>query len=293
MDSKILLVFVLLAGASLGAWARGAISGVSDTSANPSGAAQINTADHAAISAETVDNSSGNTHNLHSVIVRMQAELDEAQDEHGQLRLQIEGLEEQLARLSNHPAKSRVATASASDRIRRRGAGALTLETLTEAGISERDAAMMKNRLDELSMQRLYLRDQALREGWVGKKQYRDEIRRINNAQTNLENEFGQENYARYLYAMGRPNRVSVQSVIANSPAYNAGVQNGDQVISYGDSRIYNAGELSRGTQQGVAGELVPLVVERNGQRMDLYVPRGPLGVTMDSDSVRPDGSSP
>lgn len=278
-QSKLLLFITLLAGVGLGAWARDAIQSEPQS---------FDMGTTAPLQAQTTTDT---RYNADAVIRELREELTRAEEERNQLREQVEALSVRLSALDKQPVATLESPAKELPRAnRRRGAGALTVQALTDAGISERDAATIKSRLDELSMQRLYLRDQAQREGWLGKEEYRDEIRRLNQAQSNLAQEFGDDNYARYLYATGRPNQVDVQSVIENSPAYNAGMQTGDRLISYDNQTVYDARTVRRGTQQGSSGEMVPVVVMRNGQRVELYVPRGPLGITMDAQSVRPPG---
>ncbi len=283
-QSKLFLLITLLAGIGLGAWARDAIQ---------SEPVDFQLNQNQDVGAFVIDNNGPSTDRAaQQVIDELRAELERAEFERSDLRDQLEAISIRLSALDKKP----VASAPSRNEFKnsrmgtqkRRGAGGLTLASLAEAGISERDAGAIKSRLDELSMQRLYLRDQAQREGWLGKEEYRDEIRRLNTAQNNLEQDFGSDNYSRYLYATGRPNQVNVQSVIDNSPAYNSGMQNGDRLISYDNQSIYDARTIRQGTQRGTAGELVPVVVMRDGQRVEIYVPRGPLGITMDSQSIRP-----
>lgn len=282
-QSKLLLLFTLLAGIGLGAWARDAInSELAPPEYDSVAPGDLSTN----LDPDFIDT------DAQAVIDELRAELERAEQEREELRSQLDALSVRLSALDKQPVIEQPSNAdrnlSSNRDSRRRSRAALTVESLKEAGISERDAATIKSRLDELSLQRLYLRDQAQREGWLGKQEYRDEIRRLNEAQNNLEQEFGSDNYARYLYATGRPNQVSIQSVIENSAAYNAGIKNGDRVVSYAGQTVYDPRTIRRGTQSGTAGEMVPVIVMRNGQQIELYVPRGPLGIQMTSDSVRP-----
>ncbi len=285
-QTKLLLLFTLLAGIGLGAWARDAIH------SEPASSGFDSRAPFGQGSSNNGASSINDSLTL-AAIEELREELQRGEQERSELRNQLEALTVRLSALDNQPvaeAAPKIAEKLSTGRetTRRRGAAGLTLESLQAAGITERDAGAIKSRLDELSMQRLYLRDQAQREGWLGKQEYRDQIKRITEAQNNLEQDFGSDNYSRYLYAMGRPNQVNVQSVIENSPAYNAGMQNGDRLLSYDGDSIYDPRTIRRGTQLGSAGEMVPVVVMRNGQQVEIYVPRGPLGIQMTSDSVRP-----
>jgi S1-C subfamily serine protease len=90
---------------------------------------------------------------------------------------------------------------------------------------------------------------------------------------------YKRQTYDRYLAARGEANRVRVEEVMTASAAADAGLQAGDLVLRYGDTRIFAPNELVHETRTGTAGELVRLEVIRQGQRLLLDVPRGPLGL--------------
>ena len=108
-----------------------------------------------------------------------------------------------------------------------------------------------------------------------------------------LRREMDDETYARYLYAAGRPNQVSVRRVLAGSAAEAAGIESGDVLLRYDGERLYDAGALRRSTRTGNAGETVPVEVLRDGRRIQAYLPRGPVGVSMSSQSVVPEDDRP
>ncbi|MEM7083484.1 MAG: PDZ domain-containing protein [Pseudomonadota bacterium] len=289
-QSKLLLVVALLIGAGLVAWARDAITSDPLSASPPPITESTPDASDSPINMLATDDDTA------ALISQLRRELEIAQNERSALKDQLDALSVRLSAIDKQPVAQSASLASEGrlarmQNARRRNQGGLTLASLTDAGIPERDAAQIKSRLDELSMQRLYLRDQAQREGWLGKEQYREEIQRLNQSQNNLATEFGDDYYARYLYAVGRPNQVNVSSVIDNSPAFHSGIQNGDQLVSYDGQSVYDTRAIRRGTQSGSVGEMVPVVVNRNGQTMELYVPRGPLGITMNAESVRPPDS--
>jgi S1-C subfamily serine protease len=86
--------------------------------------------------------------------------------------------------------------------------------------------------------------------------------------------------YERYLQADGRPTAIPVRDVLASSPAERSGLQPGDEIVAYGGKRVFDMGELNALTLEGVPGESVVVDVRRNGQSLQLVMPRGPLGVT-------------
>ena len=59
--------------------------------------------------------------------------------------------------------------------------------------------------------------------------------------------------------------------------------------ISYDGEKIYNASGLLRATSKGQAGEMISLEVQRNNERVTLYIPRGPMGTRLKPSSGAPD----
>lgn len=167
--------------------------------------------------------------------------------------------------------------------------GDISTSRFVAAGFSESDAADYRRRLDEAAMARLYLRDQAQREGWLNSDRYRQELAALPNVEQELRREMDEDTYARYLYATGRPNQVTVRRVLDGSAAAVAGLQAGDVLLRYDGQRIYDSRTVRRTTRDGNAGETVTVEILRNGQRLQAFLPRGPIGVTMDAASVPPD----
>lgn len=162
------------------------------------------------------------------------------------------------------------------------------LAPFLEAGFDPQRAAYVKQLQDDLVLQRLYLRDQAEREGWLRTPRYREAMQALNEREQALQTELGPEDYDRYLYAIGQPNRVIVGDVLENGPAQLAGIQVGDAILSYGGERIYDASTLVRETREGTGGVQTAVEIERDGQTQVVYVPRGPLGINLRVARVRP-----
>ena len=165
----------------------------------------------------------------------------------------------------------------------------LTEAVLMTAGFDAGQAADIRARHDAFNLGRLYLRDQAVREGWAGTQQYLERLRELNERSGLNPQSMDPDSYDRYLYAIGEPNRVRISHVMAGSAAQSAGILPGDQVITYDDKRIFGWDALRRATTEGEPGELIHVEVERSGQRMDLYLLRGPLGVQLDMARVEPE----
>jgi S1-C subfamily serine protease len=163
-----------------------------------------------------------------------------------------------------------------------------SVQALIDAGISAEQAAWIQERLDEIELEQLYLRDRATREGWLKEPRYHKERRALQNAVTELRVEVGDDAYDRMLYTMGRANRVVVRDVIQHSPAAQYGLQGGDQIIEYDGQRIFASHELSALVTQGSAGVMTLVRVRREDDILDVYLPRGPLGIRMTAARVTP-----
>lgn len=94
-----------------------------------------------------------------------------------------------------------------------------------------------------------------------------------------LRAELGDDEYERYRVALGRPVSIGVASVLPGSNAEIAGLKPGDEVVSYAGTRVFNAGELNALWSQGKAGENVLVDVRRNGNLIQVSIPRGPIGI--------------
>lgn len=160
-------------------------------------------------------------------------------------------------------------------------------QALIDSGMGSSQASELKGHFEQLEMERLYLRDRSIRESWSREK-YRKAVRSLDSKEGELENQLGESMYDSYLYASGRPNRVSVTSVFPSAQAGIAGIVSGDHIIRYDNQRIYNGFDLREATTGGNAGDTVALEVERDGKTIQFYLVRGPLGIRMNSVSVAP-----
>lgn len=159
---------------------------------------------------------------------------------------------------------------------------------LIEAGVPRALAEDILWEESDLALSRLELRDQAVREGWMGEERYREELRALNERDVPLRERVGDERYDRYLYLAGRDNRVSVTAAFSGSAAEQGGVEPEDLIEAYAGERVFNYADLRRATSEGERGELVQMRIRRGGQLIDLWVPRGPLGVQLDRRRVAP-----
>ncbi len=168
----------------------------------------------------------------------------------------------------------------------------LTKALLIDAGIDEQLAADIIRKKDEQEFQKLDLKDRAVRESFINTPRYIKELRKLNAQARSVREELGDDTYDRYLYASGKPNRVSVASVMQGSPADQAGFETGDMILSYADKNIFKWNEINKATTQGLRGEAVIVNVLRDGELLNISVPRGPLGVKLMPATGEPLGNS-
>ncbi len=142
---------------------------------------------------------------------------------------------------------------------------------LEEGGFSPDRAAWIEQRRSELTLQAMQAQYAQRRGESVDPAQLRPE-------QT-LRSELGDADYEKYLQAQGRPTKVGVLNVLPSSPAAKAGMQPGDQIMSYAGQRVFNMADLTDLTLQGTPGQSVTLEVQRNQQTVQLVIPRGPIGI--------------
>lgn len=161
-------------------------------------------------------------------------------------------------------------------------------EALVSAGVDAGLADDIVWQEGQVELDRLALRDLATREGWLGTKRYRDELNQIGTDRRPIREEIGDASYDRFLYTTGEDNRVQISSVIPGSAAEAAGFQDGDLVESYAGERVFRFSELRDATTDGESGELVAVRLRRGGRVVDVWVPRGPLGVRLDMSRAEP-----
>lgn len=162
--------------------------------------------------------------------------------------------------------------------------GQRQLRGLVDSGFAVDRAEWIIRRYEELRMQTLEARYGAERSG---RPVDLDEIA----AQVRLRKELGDDEYERYLRALGRPTDVPVLDVLATSPAAAAGMQPGDRIIAYAGTRVFDRRGFDALTRDGNPGELVVIDVQRDGALLQLVVPRGPLGAIGGGPAARRPGT--
>lgn len=156
------------------------------------------------------------------------------------------------------------------------------LNTLIEGGFSDGEARRIMQMESAVQFQALQAEHEAQRAG-----EDIDQRSLIDNPQALLRRELGDSDYERYLEAQGQPTTVQITQVLDRSPGSLAGLQPGDEIVSYNGDRVFGVSDLRTLTLQGTAGEDVVIEIERDGVRMQLNVPRGPVGITGTSANIR------
>ncbi len=144
------------------------------------------------------------------------------------------------------------------------------VDRLVAAGFAPDRAEWINRRTQELRMQTLQAQYEARRDGRP-QPSIADEDA--------LRTELGDADYERFLTAMGRSTTVNIDGVLAGSPAERSGLQPGDEIVAYNGTRVFDIAELNELTLGGATGESVVVEVRRNGQSLQLVMPRGPIGI--------------
>ena len=161
-------------------------------------------------------------------------------------------------------------------------------ERLAASGFTPQQFEDLRRREEGAQMQQIELNDRAIREGWVNSPRYFEELNRLTSGTDSIRRELGDDAYDRYLYASGRPNRIAVGSVIATSPAEQAGFKTGDVIRSYGGERVFSSAQLVNLRSAGKIGTSVVVEIVRDGELMQITMLRGPMGVQTRPDRVDP-----
>lgn len=159
-------------------------------------------------------------------------------------------------------------------RFDRRNSSQGRAEQLVAGGFPEDQAAWIARRESELQMAAMQARYDARLSGDNGA------LREVLSAQADsLRTEIGDQDYERYLEAIGGRTSATISNVLETSPAQRAGLKPGDQIVRYGGERIFNVLDLNRATLAGRPGETVLVDVRRDGTTFQVTMPRGPLGI--------------
>ena len=146
---------------------------------------------------------------------------------------------------------------------------------LIEAGFATEQAQWIIDREAQMRMDMVNAQYEARRQGepFSPFEGYRE-------TQAGLRAELGDDAFTRYLEATGQQTSVSVFEVLESSAGQSAGLQAGDEIVGYNGERVFSQIDLQTLTVAGESGETIAIDILRDGQPMQVYMPRGPLGIT-------------
>ena len=157
---------------------------------------------------------------------------------------------------------------------------------LLENGVPPSEVERLRELFDEIETERIAIMQQALREGWLDKRRYRDEMVELQRATREA---IGDDRYDALLYATGEKNRVKIRVLLENSPNRSVGFEVGDVVLMYDGHLVFRPPELRETARLGEPGEWVTVDVLRNGEVVRLRGERGPIRARLQPTRILPD----
>ena len=158
----------------------------------------------------------------------------------------------------------------------------------TEMGFTWQERETIGSLEAATQVRRVELDDLARREGWINTSRYNEEMEVLSTFDNPIRDELGDGGYDRYLYALGRPIRVVVGSTLETSQARIAGLKRGDVIVRYGGEPVYSNMHLVRLRSSGKSGAPIIVEITRDGQPMQITMPRGPMGMGGHVENIDP-----
>jgi hypothetical protein len=155
------------------------------------------------------------------------------------------------------------------------------IDRFVASGLTVDRAQYILQREEEVAMEVLQARYEATQNGASA-----EEVANLSTSKL-MREDLGDADYEKYLAGLGRPTTINVRDVLSNSPAQAAGLAPGDQIVAYDGQRVFDMNELTGLTYEGSPGTPVAIDVLRDGQPIQLYVERGPIGVSGGGRSTR------
>ena len=179
------------------------------------------------------------------------------------------------------------------------------VQRLVAAGATASEADALLAFTDELQLQQIEARYRLLRERADGDTQSPDgaasersrtsfrDLRapgnaRQGNAEQQVRDTFGDAVYDRYLYATDQPNRTRIDRVLPGSSAERAGLKAGDLLLSYDRQTVRSLDDVLRAAARGSDGETATIELLRGNEHISINLPRGPLGIQGQPESINP-----
>ena len=149
-----------------------------------------------------------------------------------------------------------------------------SVRRIEDAGLTDEEYTSMQQRAQALYLENFEQEWRERREAFLANGPASD-------SRDRLRSELGDDAYDRYLYASGRPNRVRVRRVMTGSAAAQAGITEGDVLLSYDGERLFRFDDLRAASYRGEPGDMVLMEVRRaDGTVAQMVIPRGPMGIS-------------
>ncbi len=205
-----------------------------------------------------------------------------------ELAVEVETLRGELEQLQAAGEQQRETAQGLRSRFSRRGR--FDDERLREAGLDDGRIGELRQAYEASQLDLLYLRDQAIREGWQGGGPGFGPLAQARAEQTAaLQDELGLEMYDLMLFGAGQANRVVVRDVMPGSNAEAGGLLPGDVIRSYDDQPVFQTRELRYLMRQSDAETPVDIQIERDGLPATVRLTPGPMGVRLRPERRQPD----
>ncbi len=156
---------------------------------------------------------------------------------------------------------------------------------LLESGAPPSEVERLRELFDEIETERIAIMQQAVREGWLDKRRFRDEMVELELATREA---IGDDRYDALLYATGEGNRVMIRVLLEKRGRF-FGFEIGDVVLRYDGRVIFRPPELQDNARLGEPGEWVTVDVLRNGEVVRLRGERGRIGARFSRVRILPD----
>ncbi len=186
------------------------------------------------------------------------------------------------------PVAGEILSATSIDEPITQSPGRTNKEHLEAVGVSPDAANDILRRISQQQFRALELTN-LMRNGEPGeRRKYAKELQGVNDHKISIRSELGDEQYDQYLAVSGQNNRVRVDAVMADSPAEVNGIQPGDVILHYGNERILEGNDVQMAIRKGSNGGFSNIEILRDGNRMNLMVPNGTLGVQLSGARIDP-----
>lgn len=201
------------------------------------------------------------------------------------LRTQLTAVVQQQAANTQKPQD---AIATPDSGVTARSSELSDVDYLAAVGVDPSVANDILRRISQQQFRRLELTNLVRGSSSSERQLYAAELREMNQNAISLRSELGTDIYDQYLFESGANNRVKVDSVLAGSPAETHGVQPGDVIQYYNDTKIIEISDLQRAALGGEAGGYSNIQILRQGNLMNLMLPHGTIGVQLRPTRIDP-----